>query len=602
MNNRSYSIFSKVFRIFLAIFALVFLVALGLFAVSAFNQKAPVDCWEQVNAAGEDFNSIFPNSEFSVIESSFSEKNSSGSGSAENNPPVVWIDNHPIVIETGQPENFSPSSRFSLELQAHAWDPEDGWLDNDAFMWYSGEIKSYESSLPIRSNLADLSTLSPTANRISLPYGCHIVTVFAIDSAGLSGVAKTVVAINLPNSAPIASDDIISTSLSDRTNFDVLSNDFDLERNINMDTLRIVIPPKLGNAGVKLDNNISKDKSFPYSFRLDPKFAYVDLQDDSSSGSLWYEANNVGLDSLVYEICDIGLLCDTATVHIYSGLVDCTIIGSNSDKDELITGTNSDDIICGLEGNDRIFGGLGKDTIYGGAGQDTIYGGAGQDTIYGEAGDDIIYGGAGNDKIASGPGEDIIYGGAGQDNVGTINETNISQRKDMVYQDFIDISSASEGLSPQEQVYIDQIILECEFRFSTTQVLNNCGEFASNLCLSRIALGLSRQENIDESRMVIVDFLCQAADLAEKSTFANVLSTRYGQFYNDFGHSSRVFDQFHDSLERDVQELSEFLEENAATLSEETLHKLNQLLETIIAYAEYFFRSFPLSYHDDVID
>jgi len=545
----------------MALMASVALIASGIIFISAFGGGQAVSCSEQVKTVSNTRSVL---TEFDVP--------ISGENTMENSRPIVWVESRFQATRGGIPQR--------LELRARAWDAEEGWLGKDAFSWHSSLEPTITSDHQfINYFQGDESPDGVSAIKVFLDFNstaCHSVYVFATDSTGLSGVAEMIIGGKLPPSIEqIAVDDIVSISLSRKEYFDVAGND--LIKSANMRSLRIVEYPKLGNAGV--EGTETEGRRYLY---------------------LWYESENVGVDSLEYEICYHGSICDTATVHIFSGLTDCTIRGSEGN--DAITGSAGDEILCGLGGDDIILSGLGDDIIYGGTGNDRIVSGPGEDTIYGEAGDDIIYGGAGNDKIASGPGEDIIYGGAGQDNVGTINETNISQRKDMVYQDFIDISSASEGLSPQEQVYIDQIILECEFRFSTTQVLNNCGEFASNLCLSRIALGLSRQENIDESRMVIVDFLCQAADLAEKSTFANVLSTRYGQFYNDFGHSSRVFDQFHDSLERDVQELSEFLEENAATLSEETLHKLNQLLETIIAYAEYFFRSFPLSYHDDVID
>jgi len=216
---------------------------------------------------------------------------------------------------------------------------------------------------------------------------------------------------------------------------------------------------------------------------------------------------------LTYEVCDIHLSCDTATVHIYSGLADCTIIGTEGD--DTIIGTNENDVICGL------------------AGDDTIYGKNGDDIVYGGPGEDIVLAGYGDDSVSGGSGDDVIYGGQGQDIINGSNRNEISDQDDEVYHDFTDIDDTFTGLSEQEEDYLDIVISECNdnVKARVSEITSLCGEMARNLCLSRIAIDISRQQSASEARLATMDFLCQAAHLAEKVTLAYVLINRYDNLY-----------------------------------------------------------------------
>ena len=82
------------------------------------------------------------------------------------------------------------------------------------------------------------------------------------------------------------------------------------------------------------------------------------------------------------------------------------IILTQSDKDDIVSGTAYNDTIYGNAGNDVISAGDGNDTIIGGFGNDTLNGGTGNDTYVYNLGDglDVITESGGNDKIVFGEG------------------------------------------------------------------------------------------------------------------------------------------------------------------------------------------------------
>jgi len=486
---------SKTFRISLAIVSGMVLVASGLYAVDAVVFAEDLDeCLEQAETVRSEADS-------SGVVQIFSGSNAYDLGNypalegySNNGAPVVWIANNP----------FFDALEEELYLLAYAWDVEDGWLEDSAFAWHS----SLDGTVGADSKLT-YRQKSP---------GCHLITVFATDSDGLVGVAKTVIRAGLPNTAPIAADDVVSSSLSERIFFDVVGNDFDLERNIDTSTLRIIDPPKIGQAEIinpKL-REVNELGRSEYYYRYDTyqnDRVRIEFEDEGNIGLMWYEGKIFGMDSLVYEVCDIYLSCDTATIHIYSGINDCTIMGT--DDDNTIIGTNEDDVICGFAGDDIIYGKNGDDIIYGGSGED------------------LIFAGYGDDSILGGSGGDTIFGGQGQDIINERNRSEISTQDDKVYHDFIDINDAFISLSEQEENYLDIVLSECNHNPSTfvRGQASLCGEVARNLCLSRIAIDISRQQSASKARLATIDFLCKAAHLAEKITLAHVLIDRYDIFY-----------------------------------------------------------------------
>ncbi|MFT5523747.1 MAG: hypothetical protein ACI9HK_001695 [Pirellulaceae bacterium] len=76
---------------------------------------------------------------------------------------------------------------------------------------------------------------------------------------------------------------------------------------------------------------------------------------------------------------------------------------------------SGNDRASGGKNNDVIFGGEGNDEILGGGGDDTLYGGIGNDVLVTRDGADYLDGGMGSDELLSGPGDDILFGGSGND-------------------------------------------------------------------------------------------------------------------------------------------------------------------------------------------
>ena len=287
------------------------------------------------------------------------------SGSA----PDVWIE----APMSGS--GFSGNQDFVLD--STGYDLEDGLLPFASYSWKSDLDGNLGIGRYIVLSAADLTS------------GEHNITVTATDSSGMTANASVSIVISLRNTLPEANDDIISVAPDTEVLLDVLGNDVDLERDVDISSFRIIYRPTLGFAQIHRSQN-----------------GYYSIK---------YFSNTSGRDSLQYVICDAVDRCDIARVSIDVGLADCTVLGTEGD--DTIQGTSGDDVICGLGGNDTIDGRNGNDVIRGGLGDDTIYGGAGDDIIYGEIGNDFILGHNGTDTIYGGLDDDTIYGGGGNDKI-----------------------------------------------------------------------------------------------------------------------------------------------------------------------------------------
>lgn len=190
------------------------------------------------------------------------------------------------------------------------------------------------------------------------------------------------------NTPPDAIDDDVIVETGEVVEIDVVANDTDAEGNLDETTLSILVPPTSGSALVVtgVDGTVIE-----------------------------YTAGVTGgTDSLVYEVCDTGGLCDAATVTItIVSPDDCTILGTNGP--DLLVGTPGDDVICGRKGADVIDGLGGDDILLGGRGSDFVVGGPGADTIIGGRGDDALFGGPGDDVVRGRRGRDHVVGGGGSD-------------------------------------------------------------------------------------------------------------------------------------------------------------------------------------------
>ena len=300
---------------------------------------------------------------------------SDGARSSFVETPIFSVPNHAPDVSIRTPVSgdvFAENQGFVLE--AVAYDMEDGLVPSPSIIWNS----SIDGSLGA-GRFMGLSATDLTA-------GSHTITVTATDSSGVSASDSVNIVISLRNTLPIANDDNVSVIADREVLINVLANDIDVERDVDIASFRIIQTPQLGFA--------QKARS-------------------QAGISIKYYSNTSGRDHFSYIICDAVDRCDIAQVNIDVGLADCTILGT--ENDDTLQGTSGDDVICGLGGDDTIDGRNGNDIIRGGFGDDTIYGGAGDDVIYGEIGNDFILGHNGADTIYGGLDDDTIYGGGGAD-------------------------------------------------------------------------------------------------------------------------------------------------------------------------------------------
>jgi Ca2+-binding RTX toxin-like protein len=78
----------------------------------------------------------------------------------------------------------------------------------------------------------------------------------------------------------------------------------------------------------------------------------------------------------------------------------------DTDKSNLVAGTNGNDVILGNGGNDTILGFAGNDYLKGGDGDDSLLGHDGNDSLFGDLGNDYLNGGFGSDTLMGGLGND----------------------------------------------------------------------------------------------------------------------------------------------------------------------------------------------------
>lgn len=173
---------------------------------------------------------------------------------------------------------------------------------------------------------------------------------------------------------------------------DVLSNDRDLNGDLDASSLRIVSQPSSG---------------------------LTRLTDAADGGRAveYLALPGTATDSFSYEVCDFLNACATAEVTVMLATAVCTIIGTEG-RDSL-RGTSGDDVICGLGGDDIILGFGGDDILIGGDGDDVFAGSDGDDIVWGGPGDDMAWGGNGDDSLWGGPGDDLLHANAGNDHTHT---------------------------------------------------------------------------------------------------------------------------------------------------------------------------------------
>lgn len=113
-------------------------------------------------------------------------------------------------------------------------------------------------------------------------------TYTVCDAEGSCATATVTVLVNMVNDPPVATDDAITTAEDTPVTFSVLSNDSDVDSNLNPASVSVVA----GSANGTLVHN--------------------------GNGNFTYtpNANFSGVDSFTYEVCDSDGVCDTADVVI----------------------------------------------------------------------------------------------------------------------------------------------------------------------------------------------------------------------------------------------------------------------------------------------
>ncbi|NNF88739.1 MAG: tandem-95 repeat protein [Acidimicrobiia bacterium] len=117
-------------------------------------------------------------------------------------------------------------------------------------------------------------------------FGTDSFTYLADDGAGGSAAGTVTIEVSPVNDAPVAFDDIASTSGPGAVVVSVLANDVDVEGNLDPASVSVVVPPGKGLAVANPDGTI----------------AYTP------------DSGETGSDSFAYEVCDLSALCDVATV------------------------------------------------------------------------------------------------------------------------------------------------------------------------------------------------------------------------------------------------------------------------------------------------
>jgi FtsP/CotA-like multicopper oxidase with cupredoxin domain len=118
--------------------------------------------------------------------------------------------------------------------------------------------------------------------------GTDAFTYVANDGGLDSNVATVTITVNAANDPPVANDDAATTPLDTPVTIDVVANDTDVDGNLDPTSVTVQSGPSSGMAVSNGDGTITYTPNSGYS----------------------------GPDSLVYQVCDTDLSCDTATVNV----------------------------------------------------------------------------------------------------------------------------------------------------------------------------------------------------------------------------------------------------------------------------------------------
>ncbi|MEP1014385.1 MAG: Ig-like domain-containing protein [Paracoccaceae bacterium] len=242
-------------------------------------------------------------------------------------------------------------------------------------------------------------TFTPDANF----NGDTTITYTVTDPNGNEDTGSVSVAVNPVDDAPVAADDVATTSFDTPVDIDVLANDSDPDG----DALTVVSATSPdGDVVINPDGTVTFDPTPGFEGQTTVTYTVEDPSGLQDTAEVTITVTDEPLDGIVSgtdagEVIDDGYVGDPQGDRVDNG--DAILPGAGPD----------DDVIQAGGGNDTIIAGDGDDDVDAGTGDDDVDGGSGDDVLLGQDGDDTLIGGDGSDTVDGGDDEDLIITGNG---------------------------------------------------------------------------------------------------------------------------------------------------------------------------------------------
>ena len=256
--------------------------------------------------------------------------------------------------------------------------------------------------------LADgVLTYDPNGQFEGLAAGETVTDTFVYtiaDDVGQTASATVTVTITGANDAPVAVDDVVSTSLIEPLTVAPLDNDSDVDGDPLTITEINGVPVSPGDT-VDLPLGATVTLNADGTLDYDQLGRLANVDDPTQDLSQRFE----------YTVSDGQGGTDTAFVRITLEGLDVEPTTHGTRNDDVLIGDSGRDLIFARGGDDVAFGGAGRDTIFGGEGDDQLFGGRDADVLEGGGGTDSLFGGIGADTIVASRDGSLVDGGLGDD-------------------------------------------------------------------------------------------------------------------------------------------------------------------------------------------
>ncbi|MEP5000898.1 MAG: Ig-like domain-containing protein [Paracoccaceae bacterium] len=233
--------------------------------------------------------------------------------------------------------------------------------------------------------------------------GDTTITYTVTDPNGNEDTGSVSVAVNPVDDAPVAADDVATTSFDTAVDIDVLANDSDPDG----DALTVVSATSPdGDVVINPDGTVTFDPTPGFEGQTTVTYTVEDPSGLQDTAEVTITVTDEPLDGIVSgtdagEVIDDGYVGDPQGDRVDNG--DAILPGAGPD----------DDVIQAGGGNDTIIAGDGDDDVDAGTGDDDVDGGSGDDVLLGQEGDDTLIGGDGSDTVDGGDDDDLIITGNG---------------------------------------------------------------------------------------------------------------------------------------------------------------------------------------------